>query len=83
MQLRLLFPGELDLDDPLQPLTADLARHSAEDIAIGFSTNTCFPSRNAAKAKSKCDETGVAMTIASIDESSINWVELLVVFSFG
>ena len=58
-------------------------RACSEFDANGFSTNTCLPARNAAKAKSKCDETGVAMTIASIDESSIICVELPVVLRFG
>ena len=41
------------------------SRHSPDEAASGFSTNTCLPASSAARPSGKCVDTGVAIATAS------------------
>ena len=51
---------------------AIIASHSATDVAIGFSTSTCFPASSAATVCGACRAFGVPTTTASTSGSVAN-----------
>ena len=56
---------------------------SLEEVAIGFSIQTCFPFSRASIAKEKCEVTGVVMITTSISGARVTVSDMPVTSELG